>query len=80
MGTESLFVVTVPGSDGVSCTSMAAQPTNGRSNFYPELRIGSLKAGMSSFPIHEVQPVTGARLPKRCKANGAAPMSTMLLR
>ena len=80
MGTESLFVVTAPGLDGVSCTSMAAQPTNGRSNFCPELRIGSLRVGMSSFLIRDVRPVTGARLLRRYMANGAAPMLTMWLR
>ena len=80
MAIESLFVVTAPGSDGVSSTSMAAQLTNGRSNFCPELRIGSLGAGMSSFPIREVRPVTGARLLRRYTANGAAPMLTMWLR
>ena len=80
MGTESLFDVTAPGLDGVSCTSMAAQPTNGRSNFCPELRIGSLRVGMSSFLIREVRPVTGAGLLRRYTANGAAPMLTMWLR
>ena len=80
MGTESLFVVTAPGLDGVSYISMAAQPTNGRSNFCPELRTGSLRVGMSSFLIREVRPVTGARLLRRYTANGVAPMLTMWLR
>ena len=64
----------------VSCTYpwRPHRPMAGR--FCPELRIGSLRVGMSSFPIREVRPVTGARLLRRYMVNGAAPMLTMWLR